>query len=221
MQTLRNDLGQKVAEWNNDQPSYEWNYSQQLQKRSMKNSVTWKTLIGFLFGIAFLVFMCSSVPGTKKWSPSPKASKKQIEYINRFKDVAVEEHHKFGIPVSITLAQGVLESGSGQSKLAKNNNNHFGIKCFSRLCKKGHCTNFKDDSHKDFFRKYASAWESFREHSKFLKKPNYKSLYNSNKAEDWAIGLQKAGYATNKNYAADLLNIINFLDLKHFDYEPN
>ena len=61
---------------------------------------------------------------------------------------------KFGIPASITLAQGLLESNNGESRLTTKNNNHFGIKCFSRKCKKGHCSNFSDDSHKDFFRKY-------------------------------------------------------------------
>ena len=88
--------------------------------------------------------------------------KKQRAYVDRYADAAIKEMHKYGIPASITLAQGLIESNCGESKLATRNNNHFGIKCFSRSCKKGHCSNFTDDSHKDFFRIYKSTWESYR-----------------------------------------------------------
>jgi len=77
-----------------------------------------------------------------------KASQQQINYIQRFAKVAKSEMDKYGIPASIKLAQGLLESQAGASRLATKNNNHFGIKCFSKNCKKGHCTNFSDDSHK-------------------------------------------------------------------------
>ena len=83
-----------------------------------------------------------------------KKLEKQLEYVKRFAQVAKTEMDKFGIPASITLAQGLLESNVGESRLSTNNNNHFGVKCFSRSCGKGHCSNFTDDSHKDFFRKY-------------------------------------------------------------------
>jgi flagellum-specific peptidoglycan hydrolase FlgJ len=77
--------------------------------------------------------------------------KKQKAYIKKYADLAKKEMKSHGIPASITLAQGLLESNAGESRLAKNNHNHFGLKCFSRKCKKGHCSNFTDDSHKDFF----------------------------------------------------------------------
>ena len=115
-------------------------------------------------------------------SPEEQAKrKKQLAYVKRFSKVAQTEMEKYGIPASITLAQGLLESNNGQSRLATKNHNHFGIKCFSRSCKKGHCSNFSDDSHKDFFRKYNSAWESYRAHSVLLQKDRYKPLYKYKK----------------------------------------
>ena len=117
---------------------------------------------------------------------------------------------KFKIPASITLAQAIIESRQGTSKLATQNNNHFGIKCFSKKCSKGHCSNFTDDSHKDFFKKYKGAWYSFRDHSEFLQKKRYRSLYDL-KIHDfsgWAHGLKECGYATDKNYPKKLIAII-------------
>ena len=100
-------------------------------------------------------------------------SKVEEEYVMKFYKTAIAEHKKYGIPASITLAQGLIESRGGNSKLAVRNNNHFGVKCFSKKCSKGHCTNHFDDNHKDFFRKYNSVWESFRDHSKVLQKERY------------------------------------------------
>ena len=146
-------------------------------------------------------------------------NKKCLNYIKQFAPIAQEEMKAFGIPASITLAQGLLESNVGDSRLAKRNNNHFGIKCFSKNCKKGHCSNYTDDSHKDFFRVYPSAWESYREHSKFLQKPRYKHLkkLGSKDYKNWAHGLRKAGYATDKKYAFKLIKIIEALNLNRFD----
>ncbi|MDA8972636.1 glucosaminidase domain-containing protein [bacterium] len=134
-------------------------------------------------------------------------------YIKKYKPVAEQEMKKYGIPTWITLAQGLLESDAGNSKLAKENNNHFGIKCFSKKCKKGHCANFTDDSHKDFFRNYDAVWNSYRDHSLFLMKDRYKHLLNldPDDYEGWAYGLQKAGYATDKRYGEKLVNIIKAL----------
>ena len=146
--------------------------------------------------------------------------KKQMKYVERFAKVAQSEMDKYGIPASITLAQGLLESNVGESKLAVRNNNHFGIKCFSKRCKKGHCTNFTDDSHKDFFRKYKSTWESYRAHSQLLKNgKRYSSLFKlrSSDYKGWAKGLKKAGYATDKYYAEKLINLIEDLDLDKYD----
>lgn len=144
---------------------------------------------------------------------------KQIAYVKRFYKVAQTEMDKYGIPASITLAQGLLESNVGESMLARKNNNHFGIKCFSRSCPKGHCSNYTDDSHKDFFRKYENAWESFRAHSQLLQKERYKPLYRlgTKDYKSWAYGLKRAGYATDSGYAEKLIRTIKDLKLDQFD----
>lgn len=144
---------------------------------------------------------------------------KQEAYIEKYWSVAVNEMKKSGIPASITLAQGLLESNAGESRLAVHNNNHFGIKCFSRTCKRGHCSNFEDDSHKDFFRIYASPEASFEAHSHFLKKDRYKGLFKfgSKDYTSWAHGLKKAGYATDPYYGEKLVNLIEDLKLHRFD----
>lgn len=145
--------------------------------------------------------------------------KKQLAYVERYAQVAQTEMEKYKIPASITLAQGLLESNVGESRLATKNNNHFGIKCFSRKCKKGHCSNFTDDSHKDFFRKYKSAWESFRAHSMLLGADRYKPLYELKKTDykGWAKGLKKAGYATDPSYAEKIIELIDDLGLHEYD----
>ncbi|MEK7256887.1 MAG: glucosaminidase domain-containing protein [Bacteroidota bacterium] len=141
-------------------------------------------------------------------------------YIRRYKDVAIEEHKQYGIPASIKMAQGIVESNAGASALSKKTNNHFGIKCFSRTCKKGHCSNFGDDSHKDFFRKYGSAWESWREHSRMIMNGKYKSLkkYGTD-YKSWAHGLKKLGYATAPKYDYTLIERIEKYKLYKLDEE--
>lgn len=148
-----------------------------------------------------------------------KPNSQQFIYIERFSDVARSEMEQFGIPASITLAQGLLESSAGKSPLAKEANNHFGIECFSKKCKKGHCKNFSDDHHKDFFRTYPSAWESFRAHSLFLQKGRYKHLLTLGKTDykNWAVGLKQAGYATDPHYAKKLIRLIESLELSKYD----
>jgi flagellum-specific peptidoglycan hydrolase FlgJ len=141
------------------------------------------------------------------------------KYVERYVRVAIAEKEKFGIPVSITLAQGLLESDAGCSRLAKSNNNHFGIKCFSKKCKKGHCSNFSDDHHKDFFRIYISVWASFRNHSEFLQKKRYQKCFELEQTDykGWARELSKAGYATDPKYADKLIGVIEGLELWQFD----
>lgn len=141
------------------------------------------------------------------------------QYVKRFAPVAVAEMKKYNIPASITLAQGLLESNVGQSRLATENNNHFGIKCFSKNCKAGHCTNHNDDSHKDFFRKYDTVWESYRAHSLFLQRTRYRHLLKLPRTDykSWAKGLSKAGYATDKRYPEKIIGIIENLKLHRFD----
>lgn len=143
-----------------------------------------------------------------------------MKYVDRYAKIAKTEMSKYGIPASITLAQGLLESNIGKSTLATQNKNHFGIKCFSRKCAKGHCSNFADDSHKDFFRIFANSWESYRAHSLLLKNnKRYSRLFKLRRTDykGWAKGLKKAGYATDKTYANKLIKLIEDLGLAKYD----
>ncbi|MEO5910258.1 MAG: glucosaminidase domain-containing protein [Pelobium sp.] len=140
-----------------------------------------------------------------------------VSYIARFKNIAVAEMNKFGIPASITLAQALLESGNGNSDLAKYANNHFGIKCTTDWKGKGY---YKDDDQKDdCFRVYNNPEESFKDHSEFLKRKRYAFLFELDKDdyEGWAKGLKQAGYATNPKYPDLLINIIEKYDLHQYD----
>jgi flagellum-specific peptidoglycan hydrolase FlgJ len=139
-------------------------------------------------------------------------------YIERYSNTAIGEMDNFGIPASIAMAQAIVESRSGTSILAVKNNNHFGIKCFSKSCPKGHCSNHTDDHHKDFFRKYAGSWESWRAHSEFLMKHSYRRLlkYGKNYRE-WAKGLREIGYATDTQYDKKLIAIIQKYELYKLD----
>ncbi len=149
---------------------------------------------------------------------STLADKKALAFIRKYEDVAKAEMNKFGIPASIKMAQALIESNAGSSRLAKGNNNFFGIKCFSRNCKKGHCTNATDDHHKDFFRKFENAWESWRAHSNLLISKRYQGLQTHGKDyKKWAHGLKKAGYATDKHYAQKLINTIEKFQLYRLD----
>lgn len=152
-------------------------------------------------------------------APGDNAKDKKIKaYVRRFKDVAVAEKERYGIPASVKMAQAIVESNSGHSALARKNNNHFGVKCFSKTCKKGHCSNFGDDSHKDFFRKYGSAWESWRAHSNMIVSGRYKPLLKKgNDYKAWAKGLKKLGYATAKHYEQTLVGIIEKYHLHTLD----
>ncbi len=140
------------------------------------------------------------------------------EYIKRYKTVAIEEMNIYGIPASITLAQGCLESNFGNSTLATKANNHFGIKCHSSWTGK---KMYQDDDQKhECFRHYKSAWESFRDHSKFLKtQSRYAFLfeYNIHDYKKWAYGLKKAGYATSSTYPQRLITIIEKYNLSQYD----
>ncbi len=141
----------------------------------------------------------------------------QEEYIRRYSKTAVSEMYRSGIPASITLAQGLLESGAGKSRLAVEGNNHFGIKCHNWAGKKIH---EDDDRRHECFRKYASAEESYRDHSDFLRyKDRYSFLFDLDPTDyrGWAYGLKKAGYATDPNYPKKLIKIIE--DYKLYEYD--
>ncbi len=139
-------------------------------------------------------------------------------YISRYAKIAIQEMKKYGIPASISLAQGLVESRFGTSKLAVRNNNHFGMKCFSKKCHNGHCSNHLDDHHKDFFRIFRNPWESWRAHSQMLAGGRYASLkkYGRNYRQ-WAQGLERLGYATDRSYSEKLIGVIERYDLHRFD----
>lgn len=141
------------------------------------------------------------------------------DYVKTYSAAATQEMNLYGIPASITLAQGLLESNAGASLLARKANNHFGIKCFSKTCKKGHCMNASDDTHKDFFRMYPSGRNCYRAHSEFLQSDRYKALKKLGKRDykNWAKGLKKAGYATAPHYAEALITIVETLKLYQYD----
>ncbi|MGB0933502.1 MAG: glucosaminidase domain-containing protein [Lishizhenia sp.] len=142
----------------------------------------------------------------------------QSEYVENWKDVAIQQMLSHRIPASITMAQGILESGYGNSTLAKKANNHFGIKCHSDW--KGKKVYHDDDKKGECFRKYPSAVESFEDHSLFLtSKSRYSDLFalEITDYKSWAKGLRKAGYATNPKYSNLLIDIIERLDLDKLD----
>jgi len=141
------------------------------------------------------------------------------EYIHNYSDIAKEEMRRYKIPASITLAQGILESASGQGRLALEANNHFGIKCHDW---KGEKIYHDDDKNQECFRKYKHAKESFEDHSIFLAHRNrYAGLfkYDQDDYESWAKGLRAAGYATDRKYPEKLISLIERFQLYKFDEE--
>lgn len=138
-------------------------------------------------------------------------------YIDQYKDWAIEQMQQYHIPASITLAQGLLESNAGRSSLAREANNHFGIKVGSTWT--GPYVLRDDDAKNEKFRKYKSARESFIDHSKFLQGKRYQNLYSLGQTDyrGWARGLKAAGYATNPAYAEALIRIIEMYSLHQFD----
>lgn len=152
-------------------------------------------------------------------SSSQNKSQAYLNYIDNYAQLAVIQQKEFGIPASITLAQGLLESGAGQSYFARNSNNHFGIKCHDWT---GDKVYHDDDAQGECFRKYNTVVESYRDHSLFLKnKPRYSFLfdYSPTNYEAWAHGLKKAGYATDPSYAYKLISIIDNYELHKFDLQ--
>jgi LysM repeat protein len=140
-------------------------------------------------------------------------------YIEKFHAIAIKQQKEHGIPASIILAQGLLESGAGRGILATEANNHFGIKCHDWTGKKI----YKDDDEKnECFRKYRHAEESYEDHSLFLvNRPRYSSLFLLNPTDyvSWAHGLKAAGYATDPAYAQKLINLIERYGLHQYDIE--
>ena len=155
--------------------------------------------------LLILILLVSAV------SSKAQSSADILNYINTYKNIALDQEKQFGIPATITLAQGILESGAGRSGLTKNANNHFGIKAFGGWTGPIYQA-WDDEPNKSRFRVYSSAAESFRDHSLFLKNNSrYRSLFSKSVYDyrGWAIGLQKAGYATATTYAMALIGFID------------
>lgn len=140
------------------------------------------------------------------------------DFIRRYKHIAIREMERTGIPASIKLAQGILESGCGESQLSVNANNHFGIKCHDWV---GATFHMDDDTTDECFRKYGDAEQSWIDHSEFLvSRPRYAFLFDlpATDYKSWARGLKKAGYATNPKYADMLIRIIEEERLYQYDH---
>jgi LysM repeat protein len=138
-------------------------------------------------------------------------------YIQQYKQLAIDEMIRTGVPASITLAQGILESNAGRCPLTQQSNNHFGIKCKTDWT--GEVVYHDDDTKGECFRRYNSAEDSYRDHSDFLKnRPNYASLFDISTTDykDWAYGLKRAGYATNPVYAQSLITTIERYGLEQY-----
>ena len=147
-----------------------------------------------------------------------RAQSPQESYINTYSGIAVQEMLRSGVPASITLAQGILESGAGQSRLAVEGNNHFGIKCHKGWT--GRSMHQDDDARGECFRVYDSPEESFRDHSDFLRyRDRYKFLFDLDRTDyqGWAYGLRQAGYATDPKYPGKLIKYIEDYNLARFD----
>jgi len=141
------------------------------------------------------------------------------EYIDGYAEIAKEEMRLYNIPASITLAQGILESGSGQGELSRRANNHFGIKCHDW---QGDKVYHDDDRSQECFRKYKDSKYSYRDHSLFLsERKRYGDLFelDPDDYKAWAKGLRAAGYATDRKYPAKLINLIERYQLDRFDAE--
>jgi LysM repeat protein len=163
----------------------------------------------------YLIILISFLTGLAAFSQSYMTVE---DYILKYKDLAVKEMKSYHIPASITLAQGILESENGNSPLAIEANNHFGIKCHEEWT--GKTYNHDDDAKNECFRKYGKAEDSFRDHSEFLTtRDRYKSLFDLEITDykGWAYGLKKAGYATNPRYPEILIRIIEENGLAELD----
>lgn len=166
--------------------------------------MSYRSLFSFLLGFFFLILPVS-------------AQNAYTQYINQYKQLAIDKMQRHRIPASITLAQGLLESAAGQSRLARLANNHFGIKASSEWT--GPVILNDDDAKDEKFRKYNSVEESYEDHSKFLLRPRYSDLFKLDIKDykGWAHTLKRCGYATNPQYANILISVIERYDLAQYD----
>ena len=165
----------------------------------------------FLVVVVLVLSLSHAAAQSSKWNAQYQ------QYIDQYKDCAIEQMLKWKVPASITLAQGLLESGAGKSRLAVKGNNHFGIKCHGW---KGGAIYHDDDARGECFRAYASAFDSFEDHSRFLASgQRYQKLFKLKMTDyhGWAKGLKAAGYATNPKYAQQLIDVIQLYKLYQYD----
>ena len=158
-----------------------------------------------------LITLATIATAQMKWNSAYQ------QYIDQYKDLAIEQMKKYRIPASITLAQGVFESGAGRSDLARKGNNHFGIKCHGW---QGRTVRANDDAPNECFRAYDNAWQSYEDHSRFLvNSSRYRKLFSLSITDyrGWARGLKAAGYATNPRYADKLIELIELYKLHQYD----
>lgn len=168
------------------------------------------------FFATLILCLCVSASAIAQITGTP-----QERYIQTYSSLAVSEMYRSGVPASITLAQGMLESGNGQSELARKSNNHFGIKCHNNW--KGKKVYHDDDAKGECFRKYDDPKESFYDHSDFLRyRDRYKFLFDLKTTDykGWANGLKQAGYATDPAYPKKLIKLIEDYRLYEYDRKP-
>lgn len=164
-----------------------------------------------LFLLVLFALTASLAGAQMKWN------QRYQTYINQYRDLAIQQMLRYNIPASITLAQGLLESGAGNSELAARSNNHFGIKCHGWTGRKSY---HDDDDTQECFRAYDNVYESYEDHSVLLStQPRYSSLFSLGRTDykGWARGLKKCGYATSPTYAQKLIGIIELYKLHEYD----
>lgn len=144
-----------------------------------------------------------------------------VQYIEKYKPLAIDQQRKHKVPAAITIAQGLLESAAGTSELAQNSNNHFGIKCTSDW--KGKTVTADDDKAGECFRRYAEVSDSYEDHSLFLLRPRYEALFALpiGDYKSWAHGLRACGYATDPNYPEKLIKLIELYNLQELTFDKS
>lgn len=169
-------------------------------------------LIHRFCALALTLSLCLATMAQMRWNATYQ------QYIDQYKDLAIEQMKRYHIPASITLAQGLLESGAGTSEMARKGNNHFGIKCHNTWT--GRTVFYDDDAQNECFRAYPNVYDSYEDHSRFLSTGRrYQGLFRLSPTDykGWARGLKSAGYATNPQYANKLIDIIQLYKLDRYD----
>lgn len=165
----------------------------------------------------YLILLIISLMMAGAMAQKMRPNRQYQDYIDQYKDLAIQQMLKYKIPASITLAQAILESGAGRSDLAVRGNNHFGIKCHGWT---GRTVYHDDDEQGECFRAYDHPYQSFEDHSQFLLRDRYKSLFALKMTDykGWAKGLKRCGYATSPTYASRLIELIDLYGLNEYDH---